>query len=130
MNIPEINKPITRIDEVVGENAEHYKIGLQYIYDGQLRCTENGRIFNYKTGNWIGSLNKDYICINFHGFKLRVHILIQLVFNGPIPEKYVVNHKDLNKQNNHKDNIEAITKSDNTKHTYKNKTVKFGKTIK
>ena len=58
---------------------------------------------------------------------MPVHRLIQLVFNGYIPEEYVVNHKDGDKLNNHKDNLEAISVPDNNKHAIKNNLVNFVK---
>jgi hypothetical protein len=43
------------------------------------------------------------------------------MFIGECPDKYIVNHKDLNKQNNVVSNLEYITSSENIKHYLENK---------
>lgn len=53
-----------------------------------------------------------------HGY--LVHHLVAEAWIAPIPEGYTVNHKDLNKFNNHVENLEIITRSDNLKHAWKN----------
>ena len=47
-----------------------------------------------------------------------VHSLVCSIFNGERPPGYEANHKDGNKNNNTKDNLEWVTKSDNLKHSY------------
>ncbi len=44
------------------------------------------------------------------------HRLVYESFNGPIPVGYEINHRDLDKLNNHIDNLEATTHSDNMLH--------------
>lgn len=51
--------------------------------------------------------------------KHLIHRLVLLTFNGE--SKLDVNHKDGNKLNNRLDNLEYVTKSENTKHAYDNK---------
>ena len=47
-----------------------------------------------------------------------VHRLIAETWLGDIPEKMTVNHKDGDKKNNHTDNLEIVTYSQNSKHAY------------
>ena len=44
-----------------------------------------------------------------------VHILVAEAFIGKIPNNYIVNHKDNNKINNKLENLEIVTRSENTK---------------
>jgi hypothetical protein len=54
-----------------------------------------------------------------------VHQLVARVFIGPCPKGKEVNHKDLDKKNNHYKNLEYLTQSGNSQHTIKNG-VKWG----
>ena len=56
-------------------------------------------------------LHKDCKVKNF-----LVHRLVTSHFISPIPNKMEVNHKDGNKQNNHVDNLEIVTRSENIQH--------------
>jgi len=49
---------------------------------------------------------------------IRVHRLVVIAFMGNRP-KMETNHKDGNKANNHLDNLEWATRSDNLKHRYR-----------
>lgn len=53
-----------------------------------------------------------------NGKRVRVHRIVAAAFYG-IHEGLTVNHKDGNKENNHVDNLEWLTLSDNHKHAYK-----------
>ena len=131
ITIPEINIPKTKLENVY---KDHEKYMLEMVYNGILRCTEDGNIYRFDTQNWIGTyINKGYLQLQIKNKNIKktyimpVHRLIQLVFNGYIPEEYVVNHKDGDKLNNHKDNLEAISVPDNNKHAIKNNLVNFVK---
>ena len=50
---------------------------------------------------------------------ISVHILVADAFLGPRPHGLTVNHKDLNKKNNHIENLEYITLTENIKHAAK-----------
>lgn len=38
-----------------------------------------------------------------------IHVLVHQAFNADIPEGFCIHHKDGNKFNNHKDNLEAVS---------------------
>ena len=51
----------------------------------------------------------------------KVHTLVCIAFHGNPPTNlHTVNHKDGNKLNNNKDNLEWVTAKENTNHLFKN----------
>ena len=56
-----------------------------------------------------------------------VHILVARTFISNPSNKKIVNHKDGNKQNNHVDNLEWVTQSENLKHAYKTGLLKIAR---
>lgn len=55
-----------------------------------------------------------YLYLNLDGKNISVHRLVYKLHIGDIPQSYVVHHKDGNRHNNHADNLEAITHSENS----------------
>lgn len=49
-----------------------------------------------------------------------VHRVVYETFNGDILNGNEINHLDRNKENNHINNLESVTKSENQKHRYRN----------
>ncbi len=106
----------------------------------------NGVVWNYEVSNIgniritstqkIRSLNNHtgYItCTLFNNGKphsKQVHRLVAQTFLPPCddPDKTVVNHKDYNKTNNHVDNLEWVSVSENNKHAHQNTNRKITKT--
>ena len=87
----------------------------------------NGDVLNTNTGRLLKTYidNAGYkvntFSVNNKLFKIRTHVLVAHSFLGPRPKNTIVNHKDCNKLNDHVDNLEYISKSQNTKHYYENK---------
>lgn len=104
---------------------------MKKIDDYDYYITEDARVISIRSGDemcqWID--NTGYLQCNLYksGKKkyVRVHRLVALYY-VPIPEKYKnipisklqVNHKDGNKLNCHKDNLEWCTNAENTQHAY------------
>ena len=57
-------------------------------------------------------------CQNGTYTKKRVHRLVWEAFNGPIPGRLEVNHKDLNRTNNRLENLELLTHQENVRHAF------------
>ena len=58
---------------------------------------------------------------------LSVHQIVAITFLGHVPNgmKYVINHKDYNKQNNNATNLEIITQRENTNKKHLKSTSQF-----
>ena len=99
-------------------------------YEGWYEISDWGNIKRVRTGPGIfvgrilrQSLDGD----GYHQISLsklgdirtiKVHKLVMLSFIGPRPEGKQINHKDGNKDNNHLDNLEYLTQSENMTHAY------------
>lgn len=90
-------KSLDRIDRI-GRFKKGKTLKLILDSDGYYRVN----LYNYKISNKI--------------HHMAVHVLVAIVFHGHTPCGYdlVVNHKDFNRLNNHKDNLEITTTRKNT----------------
>lgn len=65
---------------------------------------------------------KHYLTVNLcrDGVYVRrsIHRLVWEAFNGPIPGRLEVNHKDLDRANNRLDNLELLTHRENVQHAF------------
>lgn len=97
-------------------------------YEGLYRVSNDGRIASKKRSGTPGVVLKlsmdDHgyltVCLSKQG-KQRTFLVSRIVAIAFIPNPLClpeVNHKDLNKTNNHSDNLEWMTSSQNTKHSY------------
>lgn len=91
---------------------EHYLIG------------EDGTVVNSRKGNVLTpSLNENgYLYVSlWHRNQQNPRTVHRLVATAYVPNpdnKPVVNHKDANRANPHKDNLEWVTQSENIRHAY------------
>ena len=86
---------------------------------------EQGEIFSSKRVPLIKikqKINKGYayvyLCKNSKHTTLKVHRIVAQAFIANPENKPEVNHKDGNKLNNHVDNLEWCTRSENNKHAW------------
>lgn len=81
----------------------------------QIRKPKWLRSFPY--GNYLGVSLFDLSCSSDHGRLHYIHQLVIAAWGPPRPSpEHEVNHKDLNKLNNHIDNLEWVTRSGNLQH--------------
>ena len=72
--------------------------------------------------NKYTAINSGYLvirlCKNGQYTQKLVHRMVWEAFNGPIPDRLEVNHKDLDKTNNKLDNLELVTHQENLVHRF------------
>jgi hypothetical protein len=98
-------------------------------FEGRYQVSNFGNIKSIrKNGSFIiKKQHKErggYMLVGIGKKTVTVHKLVAQTFIGKIPEGYEVNHIDLNRANNHVDNLEICTRSENMKHAYKFGSVK------
>lgn len=91
--------------------------------EDRYRVSRFGDVYSRLRGRLPGYVNPGgYPVVSLSiGGKRRVcliHRLVYEAFNGPIPERMVINHIDGNKKNAELDNLEAVTPAQNTKHAW------------
>lgn len=110
----------------IDENQYEHELWKNYL-DSVYMISNYGRIKNNKTkkimkGKVTSTGYKEY-CLTLHGKKksLLAHRLVYSIFNNvELTRNQVINHKDGNKLNNHIDNLEITTASQNSLHSYYN----------
>lgn len=65
-----------------------------------------------------GKDKQGYLYVGMPGRKWKIHQLVAKTFIKNVHGKPCINHKDGNKLNNHKNNLEWVTHSENNKHAY------------
>jgi len=100
-------------------------IGKRYIIN------IDGTIIGKKTNKQLkfGISNKGYYNVNLYlpeiaqsesGMKnFNIHRLVALFYIKPFKKNLQINHKDGNKLNNHIDNLEMVTASENALHAWR-----------
>ena len=93
-------------------------------YEGYYQISSYGNVKNVTTGTiLIGDTNNvGYRRVTLHKpIKKRffVHKLVAMHFCDGFKENLVVNHKDGDKLNNHSENLEWVTRSENDLHAYR-----------
>lgn len=103
-------------------NKAKEKFFVDLVKAGALRVSLKGVVVNTLTGNTIGHLSGGYWRVSFQNpttvviYKMLVHRLMWLVYRGPIPQGFVVNHKDGDSTRNRLSNFELTTDQGNCSH--------------
>lgn len=108
---------------------------LKQIENKRISVTREGVVRNNDTQRNIGAVGSGgYPKISLTAGKddsgkwiikhIQIHRLTWLYFNGDIPDKIQINHKDLNKCNPNLDNLELVSQKENSIHAFKNGAIK------
>ena len=81
------------------------------------KITKEGRVFQNGVEK-TQTNNMGYKMVSFNRKFVYVHRLVAIEYIPNPDNKPMVNHKDGNRSNNHVDNLEWVTASENTKHGY------------
>lgn len=118
------------------EKEKYVLDNYEITKDGEVYSTLNSNN-NYKRKKLSKRVDKDgyfdiTLVYNNKGDRkpFRIHRLVLLKYKKEIEGYNIVNHKDLNKQNNHIDNLEWSTVSLNTQHGYDNGSYSHIKRVK
>lgn len=88
--------------------------------EGSVYSEQKGVLIEKKQQNHTGGYKTVSLWLNGKGRSCFVHRLVIITFKGIYSNRKLhVNHIDGNKTNNHLDNLEAVSCSDNLKHSYK-----------
>lgn len=101
------------------KTQENDQLFLNLVKSGMFSVSNDGKVFNNKTQRFIGSVHGKYYKFCYKDKRILTHRLVHLLYNGPIPLNYEVNHIDGNKLNNHYTNLEAVTSSENHLHAFR-----------
>lgn len=97
-----------------------------YGYEDIYEVNIEGKVRNKKTGNIMAEYSSghmyNYVQLNKNGKTVKhyIHRLIGMHFIANPGHHKQINHKDLNKRNNHIDNLEWVTPGQNVRHAVEN----------
>lgn len=104
------------------EGVEAYSLNIDdsVVFMDRYLAFPNGLIFNLYGERMIGAVNRHgYVHGIFNGRNINIHRIIATFFCDRPPGCDYVNHIDGNKQNNRADNLEWVTRSENSRHSYR-----------
>lgn len=133
----ELSKILNRNENSVSAFISRKQIKKNIILNDneEIKPIFNGRYFITSFGRIFDKMNNEMKLTNFSGYKRitlspnfkvkKKYFIHRLVAENFIPnndkDKKFINHKDLNRSNNHASNLEWCTQSENEFHKIKNK---------
>ena len=99
-------------------------------YENYYEVSNTGEIRDKNTGELLKTYKKEYERVRIKNKIIstvaNVHKIVAETFIPNPDNKLIINHKDGNKFNNHVDNLEWFTHSENTRHAIKIGLLKYG----
>jgi hypothetical protein len=102
-------------------------------YEGRYRISSHGRVWSVKRKDALGrTVGGKYLRQHFSSVKypmlalrdgketkyFQTHKLVAENFLGPCPEGFIVHHKNSNKEDNRVENLEYVSRSENSQRAY------------
>ena len=87
--------------------AHNIKLGKTWAGDATARACKVGLLKGYAVVK---------LCQNSKYTSKAVHRMVWEAFNGPIPGRLEINHKNLNRSDNRLENLELVTHQQNARH--------------
>lgn len=107
-----------RKGESVWKDIKGYEGCYQVNDVGEVRSLKSGEPKVLKTTLAGRGYKSVCLCMNGHSTRTYIHRLVAETFLDNPENKPTVNHKDGNKLNNHVDNLEFMSYSENNQHAY------------
>lgn len=85
------------------------------------RAGKNASMVIAKAGSPAGGRNRERCVVSINTIKYKIHRVIWSIFNGDIPEGYVIDHVDKNPWNNEISNLRCVTQQINARNRPKTK---------
>ncbi len=111
----------------VWRNCKHYEEFYQVSNYGRIWSIRNQKYLK-QCDNGHGYFTVNLVAVNGKKKKEYVHRLVAMAFIDNIERKPTVNHKDENKKNNHVENLEWATYTENN--AYNDRLIRQGETLK
>ena len=95
-------------------------------YEGLYSVTNEGLIYSWKRGIYLSPIKQSngYLTVNLYKNKkakvVSIHRIVADVFCEKKEGKNMVNHKNLNKHDNHSNNLEWVSAKENIQHACDN----------
>lgn len=90
--------------------------GIRYL-DTSYSISSTGEVTNTKTWRRLKPQNNGcgYLFVRIRGKTVYIHRMVYQSFSDNNLKDLTINHKDGNKRNNHIDNLELVTREENTR---------------
>lgn len=83
------------------------------------RITKTGKVSVTNVWRQAGTPRRGYWTLKYFGYMLQIHRIVFARFKGRLADDLVINHIDDNGYNNHLDNLELVTQSQNNFHRFR-----------
>lgn len=112
---------------IVFMRAHNENAFIQLVKRKQAMILRSGEIFKLdrRSGQWkradLSIRKSGYRVVHYRGHGINAHRLVWTYYNGFIPDDMVVHHRNAIKWDNHIDNLDLVTQSENIAEAHKHR---------